>query len=260
MTGIKGENGQHAFIVLEAAEDASKTVIDGDKPPSVQIVNMSSMLQRDELFQEYQDNHRRKVQSAKGILDGVPAIPSDEALDKALSVQIAKSVQRNEQEITAVLKEIRALLTKSQENDGKVFTFGAECGIIEKEEQPRDDKGRFASKDGGAGGGGENMGSNEDGIDIGAKPAVSDTKMQNIINDIYKGQEMLAVIGNGTTMDAVRHELKTGQPVGKKFHSVKAQDTINRLNKRLRSGCLNTHDTNIANTLIKDLQDALSGK
>ena len=69
MSAIKGENGQHAFVVLEAAEIAGKTAIDGDIPPTVTIHSMADMLQRDELFQNYLDNARRKAQSAFQLPD-----------------------------------------------------------------------------------------------------------------------------------------------------------------------------------------------
>ena len=69
ISGIKGEKGQHAFIVLEAANMDARTDMDSDPAPEIQIVNMASMLQHDELFQEYQDNHRRRAQSAFQLPD-----------------------------------------------------------------------------------------------------------------------------------------------------------------------------------------------
>ncbi|MCL2416041.1 MAG: phage portal protein [Defluviitaleaceae bacterium] len=69
VSGIKGESGQHAFIVLEAANMDARTDIDDAPSPEIQIVNMASMLQKDELFQDYMDNHRRKVQSAFQLPD-----------------------------------------------------------------------------------------------------------------------------------------------------------------------------------------------
>jgi len=69
INGIKGESGQHAFVVLEAANMDNQAAFEGEKMPEVQIVNMSSMLQNDELFQDYIDNHRRKVQSAFQLPD-----------------------------------------------------------------------------------------------------------------------------------------------------------------------------------------------
>lgn len=58
-------------------------------------------------------------------------------------------------------------------------------------------------------------------FDINVKPDVSNPKMQNIVNDVYKGQGGANTIGNGTTMDAVRNEIKTGLPTNGRFHSIK---------------------------------------
>jgi len=69
VNGIKGEAGQHAFIVLEAANMDARTDMDNDPAPEIQIVNMSAMLQHDELFQDYQENNRRRVQSAFQLPD-----------------------------------------------------------------------------------------------------------------------------------------------------------------------------------------------
>lgn len=98
------------------------------------------------------------------------------------------------------------------------------------------------------------------GFNINVKPNVSNQKLQNIVDDLYKGQGGKNTIGNGTAMDAVRNEIKTGLPTNGKFHSIKAQETINRLQRRLRAGDLTPAETNIANELIKDLQNALGGK
>ena len=84
---VKGEDGQHAFIVLESAESKGKTAIDSDIPPSVQIVNMASMLQKDELFQDYMDNHRRKVQSAFQLPDLYVGYTTDFNRATAISAQ-----------------------------------------------------------------------------------------------------------------------------------------------------------------------------
>ena len=48
MGEIKGESGQHAFIVLESAETKASTAVDDVPPPTVQIHNLSTMLQKDE--------------------------------------------------------------------------------------------------------------------------------------------------------------------------------------------------------------------
>lgn len=58
-----------------------------------------------------------------------------------------------------------------------------------------------------------------------SKPVVSNTKLQNIVNDLYKGTTNPSRVGTGTTADAVRNELATGLPTGGKFHSEKARST-----------------------------------
>lgn len=64
MNDIKGENGQHAFIVLEAENTEQRTDFETDEKPKIEIKDLASILQKDELFQEYLDNNRRRVQSA----------------------------------------------------------------------------------------------------------------------------------------------------------------------------------------------------
>ena len=100
-------------------------------------------------------------------------------------------------------------------------------------------------------------------VNLDVKPVVTHPKMKNIVDDIYKGQtpskKSKSIIGNGTTMDAARHELKTGTKIGGSDHVKKSQDLINRLNKRIRAKDLSPQETRIANALLKDLQDALSG-
>ena len=64
MNGIKGESGQHAFMVLEAESVESQTAIDDSQQPEIQVVPLAEILQKDELFQDYLDNNRRRAQSA----------------------------------------------------------------------------------------------------------------------------------------------------------------------------------------------------
>ena len=65
MSSIRGENGQHAFIVL-CAESSADTVINGqaEEKPDIELKDLSPMLQKDALFQEYIDSKRRQAQSA----------------------------------------------------------------------------------------------------------------------------------------------------------------------------------------------------
>ena len=91
------------------------------------------------------------------------------------------------------------------------------------------------------------------------KPSVSNPKLNNIIDDLYKGQGGNNQIGNGTTMDAVRNELVTGNPTNGRFHTQKLIEYVSALQRRLRAGDLNVHDTEVVNSLIKDALAALSG-
>lgn len=69
MDDIKGENGQHAFIVLETENTDARVDFDNQDKPRVTIEKLADILQKDELFQEYLDNNRRRVQSAFQLPD-----------------------------------------------------------------------------------------------------------------------------------------------------------------------------------------------
>lgn len=64
MAAIEGERGQHAFLVLETDTLETTAAYAEQKPPEVEIKDLASILQKDELFQEYQENGRKKTQSA----------------------------------------------------------------------------------------------------------------------------------------------------------------------------------------------------
>lgn len=66
---IKGEAGQHAFIVLETEATDGRTDFDQQQRPEIEVKDLASILQKDELFQDYLDNNRRKVQSAFQLPD-----------------------------------------------------------------------------------------------------------------------------------------------------------------------------------------------
>lgn len=69
MDGIKGEAGQHAFLVLEAADASNSAEFEDKRPPEIKIQNLAAVLQKDELFQEYINNNRKRVQSAFQLPD-----------------------------------------------------------------------------------------------------------------------------------------------------------------------------------------------
>ena len=95
---------------------------------------------------------------------------------------------------------------------------------------------------------------------LSVKPLAENQKLNNIIGNLYKGQSNPNMIGNGTTMDAVRNELLTGNPTGGTFHSIKAMESMNGLNNLINSGILSLSDQSIANALIDDLAKALAGQ
>ena len=66
MNDIKGAAGQHAFLLLEV-EDIG-TGFDG-KPADVEFKDLAGILQKDELFQNYIENSRQRIQSAFNLPD-----------------------------------------------------------------------------------------------------------------------------------------------------------------------------------------------
>ncbi len=64
MRAIRGESGQHSFLVLETDTVETTAAFTEQKQPEVEIKDLASILQKDELFQEYQENGRKKTQSA----------------------------------------------------------------------------------------------------------------------------------------------------------------------------------------------------
>ncbi len=64
MNEIEGEKGQHSFLVLETDTSETATTLGEQKQPEVEIKDLAAILQKDELFQEYQENGRKKTQSA----------------------------------------------------------------------------------------------------------------------------------------------------------------------------------------------------
>lgn len=69
MNDIKGAAGQHAFIILEVESSDGHTDFDQTNQPEIEVKDLANILQKDELFQDYLDNNRRKVQSAFQLPD-----------------------------------------------------------------------------------------------------------------------------------------------------------------------------------------------
>jgi hypothetical protein len=90
------------------------------------------------------------------------------------------------------------------------------------------------------------------------QPIVGDSKLQNLMDNIYKGTKNPNRVGDGTLADAVRYENATGGTVGGKTHTIKAQETIRGLENWLKR---NPHglqvDRQEAITQIENLKNAL---
>lgn len=87
--------------------------------------------------------------------------------------------------------------------------------------------------------------------------SVSDSKLASKIDKMYRPN---AKIGNGSTADAIRHELKTGEMLSPKGHMQKGKEMASELLKDMRSNRLSESDEKIARELLKDLKNAMSGK
>lgn len=119
---------------------------------------------------------------------------------------------------------------------------------------------QFSSAQGSSGGNSPKERPETENINLDNKPKANSSKLQNFINSLYKGQGNPNQIGNGTTMDSIRYELETGNPVEGKFHSQKGQEFINGITKLINSGSLDAHDEAIAKAIVSDLANALTGK
>ncbi len=92
-------------------------------------------------------------------------------------------------------------------------------------------------------------------------PKVSNKKLQNIVDDLYKGTTNPFRVGTGTTADAVRTEIRTGQPTLGTFHLDKARQYSQALKNWLaRNPDAPFRDRLVAQSLLDDLQDALGTK
>jgi hypothetical protein len=90
------------------------------------------------------------------------------------------------------------------------------------------------------------------------KPNVGPQKLRNIVDDLYKGTTNFGRIGNGTTADALRYELSTGERVFGKSHLQKAEDSLRGLENWLKANPnAPYHDRLVARSLADDLLDAL---
>jgi len=88
----------------------------------------------------------------------------------------------------------------------------------------------------------------------GLQPTADSPALQKIIDQLYKTKDTVP----GGTAGAVRQEVKTGQAVGGKLHSIKAAERAGQLEKLINTGTLSTKDTTLATAIMQDLRDALA--
>lgn len=89
-------------------------------------------------------------------------------------------------------------------------------------------------------------------------PSVGSTKLQNIVDDLYKGTTDPGRVGTGATADALRYEFSTGQRVFGKSHLQKAQDSLRGLENWLKANPSAPYqDRLVTRSLADDLLDAL---
>jgi hypothetical protein len=81
-------------------------------------------------------------------------------------------------------------------------------------------------------------------------------RLRNLIEQMYR---RTATVGSGSTADAVRHELRTGELLSRSGHSIKGQEMIRALERTVAEEPLDAGDLQIARHLRDDLQRALSG-
>jgi len=94
------------------------------------------------------------------------------------------------------------------------------------------------------------------------KPQVRHWRLRRIVDDLWKGTTNPNRVGDGTTMDAVRNEIRTNVPTHGRFHSNKAREAINALDNWLRRyGPEATRTDRLwARQLRQELQRALEGR
>lgn len=91
-----------------------------------------------------------------------------------------------------------------------------------------------------------------------AVPSTIDAKLGNYVTNLFKGVSRKDRIGDGTTMDAIRHERATGLPTQGKMHTIKGEETLRGLETWLRTRPdASPSDIAVARQLVSELKDAL---
>ncbi len=92
-------------------------------------------------------------------------------------------------------------------------------------------------------------------------PLVADQRLKNHVEQLYSAVHNPKRTGDGTTMDAIRHELATGQEVGGTMHILKGEGHLKGIKKWLNENPnASPEDRAIAENLVDELGNALRGK
>lgn len=90
------------------------------------------------------------------------------------------------------------------------------------------------------------------------KPEVGDAKLQNYVDQLFKGVLQPGRTGDGTTMDAIRYELQHHELVHGKDHVRKGRDILRGLDRWLRSRRdVTDPDRVVARELAEELRELL---
>jgi len=81
-------------------------------------------------------------------------------------------------------------------------------------------------------------------------------RLRNLIEQMYR---KTAAVGSGSTADAIRYELRTGELLSRSGHTIKGQEMRQALLNVIKGGGLDAGDAQIARGLLSHLQSALSG-
>lgn len=92
------------------------------------------------------------------------------------------------------------------------------------------------------------------------KPTAGSSKLQNIVDDIWKHAGRPGSKGDGTTFDALRNEIRTGKPSAGTFHYQKAADLMTGLHKLLADASTSSANRALAEDLLRQFGEAWKGK
>ncbi|WP_307841786.1 RHS repeat-associated core domain-containing protein [Salinibacterium sp. SWN167] len=95
---------------------------------------------------------------------------------------------------------------------------------------------------------------------LSTRPVVVNSKLDNIVENLYSAKRNPLSVGNGTTADAIRSEALTGLATQGRFHNYKGQVSLNGLNNLIAGGNLSSSDYRVATMLRNELLDVLVGK